>query len=217
MTFQEASDKMLQFFKDSQVVKTSSVWEKFEDGKGYKWVLVLHNLNWADAIIIHTKFILKTDLEKKNLLQLQFSYLYDMNCKYRHVDFADLNDLELKLTEIITENKFGDNVKNLSQFLINPTMKLNDFLYKKEIENCTIFNFEYDPHYSILPCKLINFDFKFDVNNVNKISLNLKKEENSKFVYRFQLDEQFTEIDTDDLSNIEGVIVQYLKAKVLKA
>lgn len=216
MTFQEASEKMLSFFKDSQVVKTSSVWEKMEDGKGYKWVLVLHNLNWAEAIVIHTKFILKTDLEKKNLLQNQFSYLYDMNCKYRFTDFTDLNDLELKLTRIITENKFGENVRALSEFLVNPTMKLNDFMFKKNIDNYSVFDFEYDPHYSILPCKLINFDFNFDVNNTHKIHLSLKKEANSKFVYRFQLDEQFTEIETDDLKNIEGIIVQYLKSKVIK-
>lgn len=216
MTFQEASEKVLEFFKDSQVVKTSSVWEKFEDGKGYKWVLVLHNLNWGEAIVIHTKFILKTDINKKDLIQKQFSYLYDMNCKYRYVDFEDVNDLELKLTQIITENKFGENVKSLSTFLTNPAMKLNDFLFKKEIDNYSVFDFEYDPHYSILPCKLINFDFKFDVNNTHKIELNLKKEENNKFVYRFKMDDAFTEIETDDLMNIEGIITQYIKSKIIK-
>lgn len=217
MTFQEASEKILEFFNDSQVVKTSSVWEKMEDGNGYKWVLVLHNLNWAEAIVIHTKFILKTDKEKKNLLKNQFSYLYDMNCKYRFVDFTDLNDLELKLTRIITENTFGDNVKALSSFLVNPTMTLNDYMFEKGIDNFSIFNFEYDPHYSILPCKLINFDFKFDVNNTHKIKLNLKKEESNKFIYRFQLDEEFTEVETEDLKNIPGVIFQYLKEHVIQS
>ena len=93
MTFKEASEQLLNFFKDSQVVKTSAVWEKFDDDKGYKWVLVLHNLNWGDAIVIHTKFILKTDKEKQNLLKQQFSYLYDMNCQYRFVDFESLKDI----------------------------------------------------------------------------------------------------------------------------
>lgn len=215
MKFQEASDKVLDFFKDTQVAKTSSVWEKFDDGQGYKWVLVIHNLNWGDSIIIHTKIILKTDKDKNELKSLQFSYLYDINCQYRHIDFSDLNDLELKLSQIITENKFGENVKSLSSFLINPTMKLNDFLYKKDIDNYTVFDFTYDPHYSIMPCKLINFDFKFDINNTHKIELNLKKEEKGKFVYRFKLDDSFTEIEADDLLNIEGIIIQYIKAKII--
>lgn len=216
MKFQEASDKILDFFKDSQVAKTSSVWEKFDDGQGYKWVLVIHNLNWGDSIIIQTKFILKTDLDKNELKSSQFSYLYDINCQYRYVDFSDLKDLELKLTQIITENKFGPNVKAMSSFLINPTMTLNDDLYKKEIENYTIFDFTHDPRYSIMPCKLINFDFKFDVNNTHKIELNLKKEDRGKFVYRFKLNKEFTEVEEDDLSNIAGVVIEYVKSKVIK-
>jgi len=215
MTFKEASERMLDFFKDSQVVKTSAVWEKFDDDNGFKWVLVLHNLNWGDAIVIHTKFILKTDKDKKELLKQQFSYLYDMNCQYRFVDFDSLDDMAAKLTSIITENKFGANVKNLSQFLVNPTMTLNEELLNKKIENCTIFDFEYDPHYSIMPCKLINFDFKFDVNNTYDVSLNLKKEEGEEFVYRFQLDEKFDEVRIKDLQNIPGVIAEYLK-KIVK-
>ena len=212
MTFKEASEQLLNFFKDSQVVKTSAVWEKFDDDKGYKWVLVLHNLNWGDAIVIHTKFILKTDKEKQNLLKQQFSYLYDMNCQYRFVDFESLKDMELKLAQIVTENKFGSNVKNLSKFLINPTMTLNEELFEKEVKNCTVFDFEYD---SILPCKLINFDFKFDVNNAYNVSLNLKKEEAGEFVYKFQLDEKFDEVKMKDLDNVPGVIVEYLK-KIVK-
>ena len=123
--------------------------------------------------------------------------------------------MELKLAQIVTENKFGSNVKNLSKFLINPTMTLNEELFEKEVKNCTVFDFEYDPHYSILPCKLINFDFKFDVNNAYNVSLNLKKEEAGEFVYKFQLDEKFDEVKMKDLDNVPGVIVEYLK-KIVK-
>ncbi len=211
MTFIEAQNIFLDFFKDSQVFKTSTVWEKMDNDKGYKWVLVLHNLNYGDSVIIHTKFILKTDLKKENLLKTQFSYLYDLNCVYRFIDFKE--NLKDKLNEIILDGKFGINVKKLSNFLINPTIRLNKYLYKKQID-CTLFDFTYDPRYSILPCKLINFDFKFDINNVYKVSLNLKKEEKNKFVYRFQLDKKFTEIEVEDLKNIEGVIIQYVKKQI---
>ena len=216
MKFKEAADKILEFFKNSQVNKTSTVWEKMNDNKGWKWVLVLHNLNWGDVEVIHNKIILKADENKDELLKLQFSYLYDMNCQYRFVDFTDLNDLQSKLEKIITENKFGVNVKELSRFLINPAIKINDMLYKKGIENYSVFDFDYDPHYSIVPCKIISFDFSFDVNNNTKVHLNLKKEEDQDFIFRFQMNEQFTEIKVVDLKNIEGIIIQFIRNKIIK-
>lgn len=216
MLFKEAAECITDFFKDAQVKKTKAVWEKFEDETGYKWVLVIHHLNWGDAVIIHTKFILKTDKEKTNLLKTQFSYLYDLNCKYVFIDFLDLEDLKRKLSEIIQENKFGDDVKSLSKFLINPAMQLNEKLYKEDIENYTIFNFDYDPNYSIVPCKVISFDFKFDINNVNFVTLNLKKHGKDDYVYGFKLDNEFEEVRIKDLSNIEGVIINFLKKTIIQ-
>jgi hypothetical protein len=216
MLFKEAADCITEFFKDAQVKKTAAVWEKMEDDKGWKWVLVIHHLNWGDAIIIHTKFILKTDEDKLNLAKMQFSYLYDLNCKYNFVDFLDLGDLSRKLSEIITENKFGEEVKALSKFLVNPAMQLNEKLYKEDIENYTIFNFDYDPNYSIVPCKVISFDFKFDINNVNFVNLNLKKHGKDDYVYGFRLDDNFEEVSVKDLLNIEGVIISFLKKSIIQ-
>lgn len=216
MLFKEVADTITDFFKDAQVKKTAAVWEKFEDETGYKWVLVIHHLNWGDTVIIHTKFILKTDKDKLNLLKMQFSYLYDLNCQYKFVDFLDLDDLKRKLSNIIKETEFGKEVKALSKFLINPSMQLNEKLYKENIENYTIFNFDYDPNYSIVPCKVISFDFKFDVNNTNFVSLNLKKVGKDDYVYGFRLDDEFEEISVKDLSNIEGVIINFLKKTVIQ-
>ena len=89
-------------------------------------------------------------------------------------------------------------------------------LYKKGIENYSVFDFDYDPHYSIVPCKIISFDFSFDVNNNTKVHLNLKKEEDQDFIFRFQMNEQFTEIKVVDLKNIEGIIIQFIRNKIIK-
>ena len=211
MKFNNAQTTILDFFKQSRVRSTKSVWEKIDDGDGWKWVLSLHNLNWGDTIVSYTKFILKTNYEKTELIKQQFSYLYDINCKYRFINFSDQSDLIKKLESIIFNNAFGEDTKNISMFLENPTLLLNDKLAQENITDFTIFDLNYEPRYTILPCKLISFDFKFDINNLYQIDLNIKKDNNSEYKFRFQLKDDTKIVETHDLNNIEGVIIQYIK------
>lgn len=199
------------FFSTSKVRKAKAVWERMKDGNNWKWVLTIHNLNWGDVLIIYTKFILKTDENKENLIINQFSYLYDLNCKYHFVDFKDENDLREKLELIIFNNRFGDDIKNLSQFIENPTMRLNDALAEQGIVDYTVFDIDYSPKINVVPCKVSSFDFKFDINNVYEIDLNIKKEKENDYVFRFLFEDQDTEVIVKDLSNIEGVIINYIK------
>lgn len=211
MKFSSAEKVILDFFSDSKIRATKSVWEQMKDGKSWKWVLTLHNLNWGDALILYTKFILKVDANKDNLLMLQFSYLFDLNCKYHFVNFKSEEDLKLKLQAIILNNMFGDDIKNLSKFIENPTMKLNKELAKQNITEYTVFDIDYTPKINVVPCKVSSFDFKFDINNVHKFELNIKKEQEEDYVFTFQFAQDDHSVSVSDLSNIEGVIVNYIK------
>ena len=215
MKFKEAQDTILDFFSESKVRKTKSVWEQVQGSDEWKWVMVLHNLSWGDAIILHTKFILKTNADKSELSTDQFGYLYDINCKYRYVSFSNKDDLTSKLKKIIFDNQFGPDITNLSQFMRNPAISLNDYFAKHNITDWTVFDLDYQPKITIVPCSVISFDFRFDINNLYTIDLNIKKEGKSKYVYTFKLDNKLETIESDDLSNIEGVIATYIQ-KIVK-
>lgn len=211
MKFNDAQTTILDFFSDSHVRNTKSVWEKSQDGNSWKWVLTLHNLNWGDTVIIFTKFILKTDSTKAELLNQQFSYLYDLNCKYRYVNFKDEQDLHNKLHTIVLKAQFGEDIQKLSHFIENPTMRLNDELAKQGITDYTVFDLSYTPKINVVPCKLAAFDFQFDINNVYQIELNIRKENNSNYVFHFKLDDETNSVEVSDLSRIEEIIIQYIK------
>lgn len=216
MKFSSAQKVVIDFFADSKVRSTKTVWEKMKDGENWKWVLTLHNLNWGDALILYTKFILKVTPDKEDLAILQFSYLFDLNCKYHFVNFKDETDLKLKLQAIIFNNAFGDDIKNLSQFIENPTMSLNKELSNQKITDYTVFDIDYSPKISVVPCKVSSFDFKFDINNVHEIELNIKKEKENNYAFTFQFANKHTEVEVSDLSNIEGVIVNYIKSNIIE-
>lgn len=216
MKFSSAQIVITDFFADSKVRSTKAVWEKMKDGKNLKWVLTLHNLNWGDALILYTKFILKVAPDKEDLSILQFSYLYDLNCKYHFINFKDESDLKLKLQAIIFNDLFGDDIKSLSQFTENPTMRLNKELSNQNITDYTVFDIDYSPKITVVPCKTSSFDFKFDINNVHKIELNIKKEKEDNYTFTFQFANKHTEVEVSDLSNIEGVIINYIKSNIIE-
>ncbi len=189
MKFKDAENIVLKFFSTSKVRNATPVWERMKDGKNWKWVLTIHNLNWGDTIIIFTKIILKTDKNKTNLLLNQFSYLYDLNCNYHFINFKDERSLKHQLSNIIFNNIFGKDIKALSEFIENPTMRLNNELAKQKITNYTVYDMDYAPKVSVTPCKVSTFDFKFDINNVHQIELNIKKENTQHYVFQFKFED----------------------------
>jgi hypothetical protein len=79
------------------VQSIETTYEKSLSGDFYKLVISIHGLSIGDTLIIHTKFIFKTDLEKRKLLDNSFIYLYDINCNYRKVDFNNVVDMKNKI------------------------------------------------------------------------------------------------------------------------
>ena len=83
------------FEVEEGVINTvESVYEMSLDEKFYKLVISIHGLSTQDTSIIHTKFIFKTDLDKRNIIDNSFIYLYDINCIYHKMEFTNVLDMK---------------------------------------------------------------------------------------------------------------------------
>ena len=208
------------FEEDGKVSSVETVYELSKKEDYYKLVISIHNLSVEDTLIIHTKFIFKTDLEKKNIIDESFIYLYDINCVYHKVDFKNVIDLKRKIEDIIESNDFGEDLQILSDFIEAPSMFLNYYMKRAKITDYSIFDVIYEPKFKTQPCDKTTFDFEININNNYKINLSISKKERTDDedfdTYRFQfrfLDEYKT-IENDTLQNIHFIIGSNL-AKIL--
>jgi hypothetical protein len=198
--------------EDGKVSSVDTVYEKSEDGNFYKLVISIHGLSMQDTIIIHTKFIFKTDIDRKYITDNSFIYLYDINCIYHKIDFENPIDLKKKIEDIIISNNFGLDIQILSDFIEAPSMFLNYYMKRSNITDYSIYDVAYDPKFKTVPCNQVTFDFDINVNNNYTINLSVKKknrtEEEDYDTYRFHfkfLDTHET-IETDTLKNIHFTI-----------
>ena len=198
------------FDEEKGLVKSvESVYEKSEDGDYLKLVISIHNIKTDISTIIHTKFIFKTDLEKINILENSFVYLYDINCRYRKVDFNDESSLKESIDDIISSTDFGKDIKILSDFIEAPSMFLNYYFKKSNITNYSVFDVQYEPKFKVQPCDKTTFDFKVNVNNSYDIEISISKIEddekiNYKVYTKFLDDYIIEEINT--LNNVQNII-----------
>jgi hypothetical protein len=200
------------FGEEGKVRSIKTVYEKSEDGKFYKLIVSLHELLTDDILIIHTKFIFKTDLEKHNITDNSFMYLYDINCIYHKVDFENIIDMKKKIQDIIDSANFSETIKILSDFTESPAMFLNYYMRRANITDYSIFDVKYDPKFPIVSCDKITFDFEININNNYTIELSIskkhKKEDDDinifKFVFKFL--DNYETVETDTLKNIHYTI-----------
>lgn len=194
------------------VQSIETVFELSKDKSFYKLVISIHGLSIEDTLIIHTKFIFKTNLEKNKLIENSFIYLYDINCEYHKVDFRNIIDLRKKIEDIIESNEFGTDLQILSDFIEAPSMFLNYYLKRARITNYSIYDVKYDPKFKTLPCSQITFDFKINVNNAYDISVSIQKKEKEevddivRYKFRFQFLDKIFNRETDTLTNIHFFI-----------
>ena len=198
------------FDEEKGLVKSvESVYEKSEDGDYLKLVISIHNIKTDISTIIHTKFIFKTDLEKINILEDSFVYLYDINCRYRKVDFNDESSLKESIDDIISSTDFGKDIKILSDFIEAPSMFLNYYFKKSNITNYSVFDVQYEPKFKVQPCDKTTFDFKVNVNNSYDIEISISKiEDDEKISYKVYtkfLDDYIIE-EIDTLNNVQNII-----------
>jgi hypothetical protein len=211
-------------FEDEEgVVNTvESVYEMSRDEDFYKLVISIHGLSTEDTSIIHTKFIFKTDLDKRNLVDNSFLYLYDINCVYHKNEFSNVVDMKKKIEDIIESKNFGEDLQILSDFIEAPSMFLNYYMRRSNITDYSIFDVEYEPKFKTTPCDKTTFDFKININNNYNMDLSIHKIDRPsdaddnvdtyKFQFKFMDEIETYEVDT--IRNIHFFIGDHI-AKIL--
>ena len=201
------------FSEEEGVVRSvETVYETPEEGDFLKLVISIHGLVTEDNTIIHTKFIFKTDLNKRDVIEDSFIYLYDINCIYHKIEFKNAIDMEEKVQDIIQSKDFGEDLQILSDFIEAPAMFLNYYMRRHKITDYSIFDVEYQPKFKTTPCDKTTFDFKININNQYDVDLSIQKidrtEEEEYDIYKFQfrfMDEIETH-ETDSLNNVHFFI-----------
>ena len=194
-----------------------------EDSDFIKLIISIHGLVTEDVSIIHTKFIFKCDLDKRNIVDMSFIYLFDINCVYHKMEFTNILDLKGKVEDIIESNNFGQDLQILSDFIEAPAMFLNYYMRRAKITDYSIFDVEYQPKFKTTPCDKTTFDFKININNNYNMDLSIYKidrpsddEEDNVDTYKFQfkfMDEILT-VESDTLKNFHFFIGSNI-AKIL--
>lgn len=207
--------------EDGVVKAVETLYEKpKKDDDFLKLIISLQGLSTEDTNIIHTKFIFKTDVDKHDIVEKSFIYLYDINCVYHKVEFDNTIDLKEKIEGIIDTNNFGEDLIILSDFIEAPAMFLNYYMKRAKIEDYSIFDVEYEPKFKTKPCADTTFDFKININNNYNIELSIYKvdRENDDDVdhynFQFRFMDDIKTYETDDLKNIHYFIGSHL-AKML--
>jgi len=213
----EVEEAFKEVFKEEDGVVTSieTVYESSKDEDYLKLVICLQGLSTEDISIIHTKFIFKTDLEKRNIIENSFIYLYDINCVYHRMEFDSIIGLKQKINDIIESNNFGIDIQILSDFIEAPAMFLNYYMKKAKITEYSVFDVEYEPKFKIVSCDKTTFDFKININNsydidfsIHKIDKDLTEDPNDidKYKLQFKFMDEIESVESDTIKNIHYLI-----------
>jgi hypothetical protein len=209
------------FEEEDGVVNTvESVYEMSNDEDFYKLVISIHGLSTEDTSIIHTKFIFKTDLDKRNLIDNSFIYLYDINCVYHKNEFTSVVDMKKKIEDIIESKNFGEDLQILSDFIEAPAMFLNYYMRRDNITDYSIFDVEYEPKFKTTPCDKTTFDFKININNNYHMEMSIHKidrhdkEDVDTYKFQFKFMDEIETFESDTIKNVHFFIGDHI-AKIL--
>ncbi len=223
MTISEIEQTFKDIFEEEEglVQSVETVYELSEDEDFYKLVISIHGLSFQDTLIIHTKFIFKSDLNKRNILDKSFIYLYDINCIYHKLDFDSPIDLKDKIEKILETNNFGEDIKILSDFIAAPAMFLNHYMRRAKITEYSIFDVKYDPKFKTVPCDKVTFDFEVDINNNYTVEVSIHKvdrpsdsEDSDTYKFQFKFMDDIKTFEADTINNIHYMIGSNI-AKIL--
>ena len=201
------------FDEEKGVVNTvETIYEMSNKEDFLKLVISVHGLATEDTSIIHTKFIFKTDLEKRNIIDNSFIYLYDINCVYHKIEFSTIIDLKKKIEDIVESKNFGEDLQILSDFIEAPAMFLNYYMKRAKITDYSIFDVEYEPKFKTTPCDKTTFDFKININDNYHMELSISKidaedkEEKDTYRYQFRFMDEIETVEADTLKNLHYFI-----------
>ena len=201
------------FDEEKGVVNTvETIYEMSNKEDFLKLVISVHGLATEDTSIIHTKFIFKTDLEKRNIIDNSFIYLYDINCIYHKLEFSTIIDLKKKIEDIVESKNFGEDLQILSDFIEAPAMFLNYYMKRAKITDYSIFDVEYEPKFKTTPCDKTTFDFKININDNYHMELSISKidaedkDEKDTYRYQFRFMDEIETVEADTLKNLHYFI-----------
>ena len=211
ISIKEISDALKDIFKKTQIQNTDSTYEKIDGSENLKLVIFINRMLENNINIFYTKLIFVVNKEKTYLENNGFSYLFDINCEYVNVNFSDIDDMNNKLKNIFTKNKFGSNIKILSEFIEKPSFLINDWLGKNNVTAFSIYGLKYEPKIYIIPCKSLSFTFMIDINNTNEVELTIRKENDGLFIYSFMMNNETITVEKPNLSTLVETIGDVLK------
>lgn len=218
----EIQEVLKEIFEEEEGVASSVeiIYELSPDETFYKMIFSIQGLGTEDVSIIHTKFIFKVDLKKRNIVEESFIYLYDINCVYHKIEFDNVIDLKKKIEDIIESNDFGEDVQILSDFIEAPSMFLNYYMRRAKITDYSVFDVIYSPKFKTTPCDETTFDFKLNINNNYDMELSIRKidrtdeEELDTYKYQFKFMDEIKTYEADTLKNMHFFIGDHI-AKIL--
>lgn len=198
--------------EEGMVNTVETIYEMSNKEDFLKLVISVHGLTTEDTSIIHTKFIFKTDLEKRNIIDNSFIYLYDINCIYHKIEFSTIIDLKKKVEDIVESKNFGEDLQILSDFIEAPAMFLNYYMKRAKITDYSIFDVEYEPKFKTTPCDKTTFDFKININDNYHMELSISKidaddkDEKDTYRYQFRFMDEIETVEADTLKNLHYFI-----------
>jgi hypothetical protein len=212
----EIEEAFKEIFDEEKGVVNSveTVYEKSKDEDYLKLIISIQGLSTEDISIIHTKFVFKTDLEKRNIIENSFIYLYDINCVYHKIEFDNIIDMKKKISDIIESNDFGSDIQILSDFTESPAMFLNYYMKRAKITEYSVFDVEYEPKFKTASCDKTTFDFSININNSYDIDVSIHKidkdeeDEDSMDTYKlqFRFMDEIESVESDTIKNIHFLI-----------
>jgi len=210
----EIEESFKEVFEEEEGVVTSveTIYEMSKDEDFYKLVISIHGLSIEDSSIIHTKFIFKTDLDKRYIIEDSFIYLYDINCVYHRIEFDNIIDMKQKIEDIIESRNFGEDIQILSDFIEAPAMFLNYYMRREKITDYSIFDVTYEPKFKTTPCDKTTFDFQININDNYKMEVSVYKvdreNEDELDIYKFQFKfmDTIETVESETLRNIHFFI-----------
>ena len=215
MRIQEVEQAFKDIFETEEglVQSIETSYEMSENEEFLKLVISIHEMAIQDTIIIHTKFIFRTDLEKREIIDNSFIYLYEINCVYHKIEFKNVLDMKKKIEDIVESSNFGEDLKILSDFIGSPAMFLNYYMRREKITDYSIFDVKYEPKFKTCKCNEITFDFEIDINNNYKIYTSIYKIDNPSdsddpdtYKVQFKFMDDIETLETPTLYNIHYFI-----------
>lgn len=214
LTLRQVDEVIKDVFNETLVKSVETVYQKSDEG--YLLVISIHGLELDDTIILHTKFIFPVNEKKTGLNNNHFTYLANMGCGYKYVEFDEnsVDDLKEKIFNILDNNRFDDELREISDFLGSaPDTRINNYLYDKGEENISCHEVRYNPKFKITPCTETTYDFIININDSYEVHLSIQRQDPKAKLSPFNLSFKLFDIHTstcDSMVNIGEVIGQEL-------